>query len=81
MGNLNAKSTLLASIFGGHSKVSGRMNGFEINKEKQAEKFIAAVDVIIKVCELNNDQKDEIWYVLLDNIINIRDNVLKNNTA
>jgi hypothetical protein len=55
--------------------------GFNSSKKESKRVFRESVSSVIRVCELNNDQKDEIWYVLLDNIIDIRDNVFKKNDA
>lgn len=43
--------------------------------------FLEKVRPILRVCELNVDPFDEIWYVLLDNIIDIRDNLLMKGEA
>lgn len=62
-------------------KVSYRTNVAQLDATKI---FTETVSSIISVCEMNNDSRDgrdEIWYVLLDNIIDVRDNILKNNEA
>jgi hypothetical protein len=50
----------------------------EVLKEKIKKEFDEQIKKIIDVCLLNNkfDSSDEIWYILLDNIIDLRDNIM-----
>jgi hypothetical protein len=51
--------------------------------DKVAKEFTESIKKIINVCLLNNqfDSTDEIWYILLDNIIDLRDNGIQANES
>lgn len=59
------------------------MQTYELAKEKATKEITDEIELIISTCLLNNkfDSTDEIWYILIDNLIRIRDEIVPEKEA
>lgn len=79
VGNINQKS-VFSNLFGLNKNDPKKVNGYLIAKEIAEKQFDEEVKKIVNICVQNNkfDSSDEIWYILLDSILWLKDNMIEN---